>query len=170
MVLGAWDIALIVLITLVCTAFVVALTLLALHLARHQGITVQFTIVVGGAACSIIASSAAVMGQMYVSPHDLTVFVWVAGVSGVVSLTAAWLITRRTARRSANALIASAQQLGEGAVIGGAHDGWRAKGSRNETGAGLGLAIVRGIVEAHGGEVGADNLRDGFIVSLRLPV
>ena len=34
---------------------------------------------------------------------------------------------------------------------------WRPEGSSNE-GAGLGLTIVRGIVEAHGGEVGVESV------------
>ncbi|MEZ0311974.1 MAG: sensor histidine kinase, partial [Myxococcota bacterium] len=34
-------------------------------------------------------------------------------------------------------------------------------GQRDRTGVGLGLAIVRGIVQAHGGEVHAENRQDG---------
>ncbi|WP_212647489.1 sensor histidine kinase [Microbacterium sp. JB110] len=51
--------------------------------------------------------------------------------------------------------------------------GWRANTARSAeqeaAGAGLGLAIVRGIVEAHGGEVGAENLDDGFRMTVVLP-
>ncbi|MFC3241402.1 sensor histidine kinase [Gordonia humi] len=55
--------------------------------------------------------------------------------------------------------------------------GWRAGSARTVDsdsptgpGAGLGLAIVRGIAEAHGGGVGARHVADGFEMSIVLPV
>ncbi|WP_134324797.1 sensor histidine kinase [Cumulibacter soli] len=53
--------------------------------------------------------------------------------------------------------------------------GWRAGTARtaapeSTSGAGLGLAIVRGIVEAHGGEVAANRLANGFEMSITLPI
>ena len=53
--------------------------------------------------------------------------------------------------------------------------GWRADVARSDgadgapSGAGLGLAIVRGIVEAHGGSVRARRTPDGFRMDLVLP-
>ena len=51
--------------------------------------------------------------------------------------------------------------------------GWRsdaARSSDTQGGAGLELAIVRGIVEAHGGEVQAAHTPQGFSVRLQLPL
>jgi signal transduction histidine kinase len=51
--------------------------------------------------------------------------------------------------------------------------GWRGDASRSSGahgGAGLGLAIVRGIVEAHGGTVAAARTARGFSLDLTLPV
>jgi two-component system sensor histidine kinase KdpD len=38
------------------------------------------------------------------------------------------------------------------------------------TGAGLGLSICKGIVEAHGGRIWAENLKDGFVFNFTLPL
>ena len=47
---------------------------------------------------------------------------------------------------------------------------WQAKKTAH-MGAGLGLAIVRGIIDAHGGEVWADNLPDGGVAfTFTIPV
>ena len=39
-----------------------------------------------------------------------------------------------------------------------------------DTGAGLGLAIARGLVQAHGGEISVSNHGDGCRFEVRLPV
>lgn len=51
--------------------------------------------------------------------------------------------------------------------------GWRGSGARTPgegTGAGLGLAIVRGVVEAHGGDVDVVNVEGGCRFEVRIPV
>lgn len=51
--------------------------------------------------------------------------------------------------------------------------GWQAESARTpgpDTGAGLGLAIVRGIVEAHGGAVRAENVTGGCRFVLTIPL
>ena len=72
-------------------------------------------------------------------------------------------------------LILSVIDQGEGVTaenLGHMFDvGWRADASRTTQtgGAGLGLAIVRGIVEAHGGRVQARHTDEGFQLDLILP-
>ena len=47
---------------------------------------------------------------------------------------------------------------------------WRGNAERNaEAGGGLGLAIVRGIAEAHGGAVAVHNVDGGCRFELRIP-
>nr|WP_330359853.1 ATP-binding protein [Mycobacteroides abscessus] len=52
--------------------------------------------------------------------------------------------------------------------------GWWESAARAEgeggSGAGIGLAIVRGIVEAHGGEVSASQVKGGFRLDVALPL
>jgi signal transduction histidine kinase len=42
-------------------------------------------------------------------------------------------------------------------------------GTKGEAGFGLGLAIVRKIIEAHGGTIEAYSTEDGFSITVRLP-
>ncbi|WP_434450970.1 sensor histidine kinase [Lentzea sp. E54] len=48
--------------------------------------------------------------------------------------------------------------------------GFRGSASRNPTGAGLGLSIARGLVEAHQGRIGAQNHGPGCRFEVRLPL
>lgn len=47
---------------------------------------------------------------------------------------------------------------------------YRADAARTGTGAGIGLALVRAIVEVHGGEVSARNAEPGLAMEIRLPL
>lgn len=49
-------------------------------------------------------------------------------------------------------------------------DGWRGDPARSPGGAGLGLAIVRGVADAHGGSVSVRNGGPGCVFALRLPL
>jgi signal transduction histidine kinase len=46
---------------------------------------------------------------------------------------------------------------------------WRGDPARSTNGAGLGLAIARGLVDAHGGTIGVDNVPGGCEFTVRLP-
>jgi signal transduction histidine kinase len=48
--------------------------------------------------------------------------------------------------------------------------GFRANPSRNPSGAGLGLAIARGLVDAHDGRIGVHNHGPGCRFEVRLPL
>jgi two-component system OmpR family sensor kinase len=81
-----------------------------------------------------------------------------------------------TVRRDGRDVVLSVRDHGPGLPT---HDGdelferfWRAEGGRErgKGGAGLGLAIVAGIVEAHGGSVSAENVPGGGAsFTVRLP-
>ena len=78
--------------------------------------------------------------------------------------------------RDGDSVIASVRDHGPGLPDGSAERlfdrFWRAKGGRErgKAGAGLGLAIVRGVVETHGGRVSAQNAPGGGAVfTVRLP-
>lgn len=108
-----------------CTIIVVAAALVVLRTMRRRSIASQFGVVVAAAILSIVASAVAIAAEMFFSSHDLAVFLWVTGMSTVVSLSASWFVVRRTARLSAAALIEKAQRVGDGAVVEPAGRGWR---------------------------------------------
>jgi signal transduction histidine kinase len=64
----------------------------------------------------------------------------------------------------------TAENLGRMFDIGWRADPTRTTGPGEAPGAGLGLAIVRGIMEAHGGQVHVGQGSDGFQLDLILPV
>ncbi|WP_211215758.1 sensor histidine kinase [Microbacterium indicum] len=117
MMLGAGDIALIVGIALASTLVVVAAEVLVLRAMRGRSIALHVAIATAGAILAIVLATVSVMALMYVSPHDLTVFGWITGVSAAASLAAAWLVARRVARASAQSLVASAEQIAAGEVV-----------------------------------------------------
>lgn len=119
------DIALIVLTTTICTAVVTALAAFGLFLNRRGRVASQFMIVTTAATLSIISSILAVMIEMFLSIHDLTVLVWVIAIATVISLAAMGAMISRVVARSVGRLAASARSLGASAVLGPAEPGWR---------------------------------------------
>jgi signal transduction histidine kinase len=82
-------------------------------------------------------------------------------------------IAVRVERRDGNLVLRvedSGEGLGEEAQIRMFERFWRADRARSSSGAGLGLAIARGLVEAHGGRIWAENRpQGGACVSFTLP-
>jgi len=123
--LGARDVGLIVLTTVVCTALVTALALAVLRWNRRGPVASQMAVVVAAAVASIVASVVAVMVEMFISTHDLVVLSTVVAVSTVLSLAAAWLTTARAVRRSVGTLTRSARRIADGGVVEPAAAGWK---------------------------------------------
>ncbi len=111
--------------TLVATASVTGLAMLALRMIPGGGIARRLGVVLAGLSLSIVVSTIAVAAEMYLSQHDLLVLVWVIGISTVMSLVAAWSVTGRSVRASVSAVIADARRVGEGDVVTATSTGWR---------------------------------------------
>lgn len=121
MPLDLGDIAVIVL-TAVASALVVAgAALLALRLVRRPSLRIRMAIVAVAGVATVGVAVLAIAFEMYISPHDLTVLVWVIGVSLVLGLGAA-AVTAGAARRSLAALSHSVHRVGDGDVV-AAHEG-----------------------------------------------
>ena len=119
------DLALIVITAGGCTAVVTALAIWCLRRNRRGSIASQVVIVVVASVLAIVCSMVAVVIEMFVSPHDLTVMLWVAGVSAAMSIGAGWFVIRHSVRRSAAALVDSAASIGRGAIVEPGRLGWR---------------------------------------------
>ena len=119
--LNVIDLAVVLLITLCCSAAVTLLAHLFLRLRRQASIATQITLVVVTAVAAIACSTVVISAQMYLSEHDLHVLFAVLAVSVAVSLLAARL-TGQSLRASVSAIRESALRIGDGDVVGaGAH-------------------------------------------------
>ncbi|MEO8908261.1 MAG: HAMP domain-containing sensor histidine kinase, partial [Microbacteriaceae bacterium] len=107
------DLVSIVGIALVCAVVVGALGLGILHFARGRSLLAQLCIVVLAAILSVAAGMIAVAQAMYLSPHDLVVTFYVAGVAAAVSLGVA-LVLGRAFTRNADRLRQLTRSLSEG--------------------------------------------------------
>jgi signal transduction histidine kinase len=123
--LGAPQLLLIAVTTLIATTALTCLTLLVLRLMRRSGVGARSAVVVGGALLSVVAATLAVAREMYLSDHDVAVLGWVIGVSSVMSMAAAWIVVGRSARASAAALIGDTRRVGAGDVVRPSSTGWR---------------------------------------------
>ena len=110
------DLQLIVLSTAACAGATALVAVTVLLLWRRASIVSRFAVVVVAAVVAIVTSTVVIAAEMYFSSHDLTVLLWVTGVSAVMSLVAAW-IAGFAVRRSIRRLQDSARRVGAGEVI-----------------------------------------------------
>lgn len=107
----------IVVTTAVCTGIVTAIVLLLFRTRLLTSIPARSVAAIAGALVSVAASTLVVASEMYLMPEDITVLVWVLGVSAVLSLAAGWFVTRRAVRASTAALATAARRVGDGDVV-----------------------------------------------------
>lgn len=119
------DIGLIVGTTAGCTLLVGLLCLGLLRWNRRGSISSQVLLVLGFLAVSVLASTLAVLGEMYFSAHDLTVLGWLVGCASVLSGAAAWWMIRRQVRSVVDRLERSTERLARGDVVAPGPATWR---------------------------------------------
>ncbi|TFB91069.1 MULTISPECIES: cell wall metabolism sensor histidine kinase WalK [Cryobacterium] len=105
--------ATVTLFALASAVVVGALGLLALRMLSRASLVLQLMVVALAAVVSVVGGMAAVASQMYVSTHDVTVFYWVAGVAGLVSLVMSAVLGRSLVREGRE-LRSAAASLGRG--------------------------------------------------------
>lgn len=114
--LGVVDVLLIAGTGLACTVVVAAIALILLRRARGGSMLVQMLVLASVAAVSMAAAVLLISVEMYISPHDLSVLVWVIGTSLLFSLLAAWLVARLTRARLVR-ISEAVRRVGEGDVV-----------------------------------------------------
>lgn len=117
MMLTVGDLLLIIATSAVTTTGVTLLALAMLRWGRTKTIAFQMFVIVSAAILSIVASTAVISLEMYLSFHDLQVLLWVVGASAIMSLAAA-LVTARAVQRSVRAVGRSVAQVAAGDVVG----------------------------------------------------
>ncbi|WP_082008057.1 sensor histidine kinase [Microbacterium mangrovi] len=110
------DLAAIIGMALAAAVVVGLAGIVALRLARRASILLQVSIVVLTGTLATALGMAAVARAMFLSLHDLTVTLWVAGVSAVVSLVVG-IVLAATFVRQTRRVRSIAQALGEGEAV-----------------------------------------------------
>jgi signal transduction histidine kinase len=111
------ELLLVAVTTLVATAAITAVVLILTRATRRMGMAGRLGLILGGAILSIVASTIAVATEMYLSGHDVLVLGWVIGISAVLSMAAAWLVTGATITRSVTALVSATRRVGQGDTV-----------------------------------------------------
>ncbi|WP_210603250.1 sensor histidine kinase [Brevibacterium oceani] len=113
MLLPLPDSATIFVVAFGCSGIVGALGLLALWLARRRTLTMRLAIIVATTLCSVLAGMVAIASAMYLSEHDLFVFLTVAAAS-LVSTAVVTLVLGRVVAREHRDLRALTTEVGQG--------------------------------------------------------
>ena len=111
------DLLNILLISLACSGCVGAIALVALRLARRAPMFLRFFVIVVSTVLSVIVGMVIAAQAMYLSQHDLTVFFYIAGASGLVPLAIALLLSRSFTRASTRMQL-DARAIGDGQPVG----------------------------------------------------
>lgn len=123
MPIGAVDIVVIALTALAAAVIVVLLSMLLLRVIPRPTTLLRLIIVAGSGVVTVAIAVLAIAFQMYISPHDLTVLVWVVGISLLFGLGVA-AVNARAARASLADLTRSVHEVGAGEVVTASGGGW----------------------------------------------
>ncbi|SKG09969.1 sensor histidine kinase [Mycobacteroides abscessus] len=110
------DLLVIAVTALVCTSAATAAALAFLYLNRRGTIGSHMAAVTGATVAAIVGSTVAISAEMYLSPHDLRVLLWVIGMSAVMGSFGAWFMLHRV-RRSFLQLRRAAERIGAGEIV-----------------------------------------------------
>ncbi|BBB43348.1 sensor histidine kinase [Mycobacteroides abscessus] len=114
--LSAVDLVVIAMTALVCTSAATAAALVFLHANRRGTFGSHLLTVIGATIVAIVGSTVAISAEMYLSAHDLSVLLWVIGISAVMGTFGAWFLLRRV-QRSFMQLRQAAERIGAGEVV-----------------------------------------------------
>lgn len=120
--LSSADLAVIAITALICTSIATAAALAVLHANRRGTIGSQVATVIGATIVAIAGSTIAISAEMYLSAHDLSVLLWVIGISAAMAAVAAWFMLQLV-RRSFRQLRHAAERIGAGEVVSADLDG-----------------------------------------------
>lgn len=134
MMLSPADIGVIFLVAILCAAVVGMLGTGLLFLARRRSLRLRLAVLVGTALASVLAGMIAISAAMYLSEHDLGVFLTVSAASLVSALAVSWVLGRLVAREYDH-LTRLTAEVGAGHRLGhsDAEGANGAKGERKDT-------------------------------------
>lgn len=107
------DMASIFLVAILCSAVIGLLGVGALWLSRRRSLRARLTIIVATTLVSVLTGMIAISAAMYLSEHDLLVFLTVACASLLSTLVVTWFLSRLIAREYEDLKTLTAE-VGEG--------------------------------------------------------